>query len=119
MNKTGMAILLFLLSASAYSDELDEPAGEKSLNTANVIRSAWELIRLSESLEPGVDTRCYIAKFAAFKAESLPASAGIVAEYESTDADAFAIQSAKQAMNVFEKNKVKEIAKMCESESDS
>ena len=113
MYKVGQLFLLVIISASANADNLDDPMNERSLNTANVIRAAWELRRLSESLEPGIDTRCYIAKFAAFKAESLPDSAEVIERYQETDSDAFAIQSVEQAMQIFESNQVKKIANEC------
>ena len=119
MRKVGLIALFLLATSTAFAEDLSEPAGEKSLNTANVIRAAWELRRLAESLEPGVDTRCYIAKFAAFKAESLPASAEIVAQYQRTDSDAFAIQSTKQAMEIFERNEVQKIANECVAKNNS
>jgi hypothetical protein len=119
MHKIWKIILITIFVVSANAESLDAPANESSLNTANVIRAAWELRRLSESLEPGVDTRCYIAKFAAFKAEGLPASAGVVALYQKTDSDAFAIQSVEQAMEVFERNEVQKIAEECRRQNDS
>ena len=112
-------ILIIVTSLSVNAQDWNERQTEGSLNTANVINSAWELRRLSESLEPGIDTRCYIAKLAAFKAESLPAAAKIVKRYESTDSDRFAVQSAEQAMEIFSQNKVQEIANECKSNKDS
>jgi len=119
MSKILIPSFLIALSFSASAQDWNERQTEGSLNTANVISSAWELRRLSESLEPGIDTRCYIAKLAAFKAESLPASAEIVKRYESTDSDRFAVQSVDQAMEIFSKNKVQEIANECKSNKDS
>ncbi len=119
MYKIGELFLFVIISISANAGSLDAPANDSSLNTANVIRAAWELRRLSESLEPGVDTRCYIAKFAAFKAESLPASSEVVARYQKTDSDAFAVQSVEQAMQVFESNQVQLIANKCKRNDDS
>lgn len=114
-----MTVLFLVLSTPAVAEDLAEPAGEKSLNTANVIRSAWELKRLSESLAPNIDTRCYIAKFASFKAQDLPKSADIVRDYQQTDSDVFAIQSAEQAMDEFTRNNVQEIANECKQKNNS
>ncbi|HEB28351.1 MAG TPA: hypothetical protein ENI05_11345 [Porticoccus sp.] len=119
MLKLGLIVLIMIFSASTNAESLDDPASETSLNTANVIGAAWQLKRLSESLEPGVDTRCYIAKFAAFKAESLPVSVKIVAQYQKTDSDAFAIKSVEQAMQTFERNQVQKIADECKSKNES
>ncbi|RBP49576.1 hypothetical protein [Arenicella xantha] len=119
MFKVLIPIFLIVVSSSAKSQDWNERQTEGSLNTANVINSAWELRRLSESLEPGIDTRCYIAKLAAFKAKSLPAAAEIVKRYESTDSDRFAVQSAEQAIEIFSQNRVQEIANECKSNKDS
>lgn len=119
MLRIGQLILLLMIATTAQAESLDAPASETSLNTANVIRAAWELRRLSESLEAGVDTRCYIAKFAAFRAETLPSSAEIVAQYKNNDSDAFAIQSAEQAMQIYERNQVKKIADECKAKTNS
>ena len=75
MSKILILSFLISLSFSASAQNWNEHQTEGSLNTANVISSAWELRRLSESLEPDIDTRCYIAKLAAFKAEARRLSA--------------------------------------------
>ena len=108
-----------IFSAYANSESLDEPATKTSFNTANVINSAWYLKRLSESLAPGVDTRCYIAKHAAFMAENLRDSAKVVSSYQKTESDTFAIHSVSQAMQAFDENHVEILAADCQSKSGS
>ena len=109
-----LSLLTGLFSASSHGSEYDA-----KLNTANTIRAAFELRRLAESLAPGVDTRCYIAKLAAFQAESLPKSAEGIANYPSGNkqSDAFAIQSTKETMEIYKNNRVQEIASECQSRS--
>ena len=107
------SLLLIILSPLVNAESLNNPASETSLNTANVIRAAWELKTLSDSLALGVDTRCYIAKIAVFKADSLPDSAKVVSMYQKTDSDVFAIQSVEKAMEIFERNQVQKIASEC------
>lgn len=119
MNKlcsTVFALSLFTYPFSAYSQDSDYDA---KLNTANTIRAAFELRRLSESLAPGVDTRCYIAKLAAFQAASLPKSADVIANYPSGNkqSDAFAIQSTNETMGIYKNNRIQEIASECQSRS--
>jgi len=108
--------LVMTFACSVSAECLGVPATETSLNTANNIRAAWEVRRLSESLAPGVDTRCYIARLAAFKAESLPASAEVISQYQNTESDAFAIQSIKETMDIFRDNQVQRIAEECEAQ---
>jgi hypothetical protein len=119
MYKVIIHFFLITTVSSANAENWNERETEGSLNTANVISSAWELKRLAESLESGIDTRCYIAKLAAFKAESLPAATDIVKRYESTDSDRFAIQRSEQAMKTFNQNKVQEIANECKTSNES
>jgi len=104
------------MSANAQSQDSGYDA---ALNTANTIRAAFELRKLAESLAPGVDTRCYIAKLAAFQAESLPKAANVIKQMPSGNlqSDAFAIQSTNETMVIYKNNKVDEIAKQCQKNS--
>lgn len=90
---------------------------ELKLNTANTIRAASELRRLSEALEAGIDTRCNVAQLAAFQAESLPKSAKLIEQYPSGnhESDAFAIQRTNEAMEIYSNNQVARIANECEA----
>ncbi len=115
MNKIYLAICITTFVLSPLSASSHESSYEAKLNTANTIRAAFELRRLSESLAPGVDTRCYIAKLAAFHANSLPQSANIIARYPSGNeqSDAFAIQSTNETMEIFNNNQVNKIVSEC------
>lgn len=106
------ALVLLLFAFNANSEE---SIYEAKLNTANTIRAAFELRRLSESLALGVDTRCYIASLAKFQADSLLQIANTIANpsSDSEESDTFAIQSAKKSMEVYRNNKIEAIADKC------
>ena len=109
-------ISTLVMSSNAQSQDSDY---EAALNTANTIGAAFELRKLAESLAPGVDTRCYIAKLAAFQAVSLPKAANVIKQMPSGNlqSDIFAIQSTKETMVIYKKYKVDEIAKQCRENS--
>ncbi len=115
MNNFQFTIFLCVAVIASSTVSASDEAYERSLNTANTIRAAWELRRLSESLAEGVDTRCYIAKLAAFQAESLPQSAKLISQYPSPnkDSDAFAVKSTNETMNIYQNNQVQKIADEC------
>gem|GEM_PF-5433912 len=118
MKKFIIALFATQIAMSAGAQNLDAAENEVNRNTTNVIRAAWELKRLSESLSPGVDTRCYIAEQAAFNAKHLADAAKVVSRYQNTESDAFAIQSVELALKEFRNNDVKNILAECK-EKDS
>ncbi len=117
-NKVLLSLILVLFS---FTGLVQAEGFDRNLNTANAIRSAWELRRLSESLAPGVDTRCYIAKFAAFKSESMPQSTHVISQYqrENNESDAYAIQISSETMEIFQRNEIQKIADECKSQNNS
>ena len=108
--------ILFILPIEVSAKPSDS---EAQLNTANTIRAAFELRKLAESLAPGVDTRCYIAKLASYEAESLPEAAKVISEHPSSNrqADRFAIQSTIETMEIYRKHLVEKIANDCRKNS--
>lgn len=119
MNKishTVFAITWLLLAFSAYAQD---SVYEAKLNTANSIRAAFELRKLAESLAPGIDTRCYIAKLAVFQESSLSQSADVIANYPSGNkqSDVFAIESINETIEIFKNNRIQEIADECSKNS--
>ncbi len=119
MNKPHISVLTLALSFSAFGVNSEELSYEAELNTANTIRAAFELRKLAESLAPGVDTRCYIAKLAEFQAASLPQSAKVIADHPSgnKESDEFAIQSVNVTMEIYKNNQIQRIANVCKKNS--
>lgn len=119
MSKRSLAVFTLLVPLLPFGVSAQDSTYEARLNTANTIRAAFELRRLAESLAPGIDTRCYIAKLAAHQASSLPQSANVIENYPSGNeqSDAFAIQSVSETIEIYEKNRVQEIADECKNSS--
>jgi len=112
-------VYISILSLLTFSANAQDSTYEAKLNTANTIRAAFELRKLAESLAPGIDTRCYIAKLAAFQASTLPQSANVIANYPSGNkqSDEFAIQSVNQTIEIYKSNRIQEIADDCKKNS--
>ncbi len=88
---------------------------DANLNTANTISAAWELRRMAESLAPGIDTRCEIAKQASFRINPIMQAAEYIENNpsENLDSDILAIESVLEAVEIFEQHKVFEIEEKC------
>ena len=121
MIKLAATLLLGILVGVFATKAYEKPIVEAKLNTANVIRSAWEFRRLSESLASGVETRCHIALLADAKADDLMKAAEALEHLPSagSDTEMFALKSVLDALEIFQRNGIVEIAEECRSSTNA
>ena len=121
MIKLLVPFLIGAILAALITKAYEDCQAEAVLNTAAVIRAAWEFRRLVESLEEDIDTRCHVALLADSKVEDLLASAEALEARPSRnlESDAFAVQSVVDAVDIYSRNEVIEIAENCRAEGDA